>query len=222
MSWLLSYARYLMHQSMLHCWMSNALCWIWLLMPDHVQFTSYVHVACSNLFYRKPELYDCSIKLRVWDGVTWRYTSTGEAQKNEQTSGYIIRSKVGSLQMCLHTLPATASASRRYMAFPFSQLKNTSQVGESCSGANLTELWEEICQIQCEFQLLFSNLYSNFGKAGRVKTNPLATCLWAASMSPWTHIAMCLRVFVCVTARQQLPLWKMHWDWLQKYVCLTY
>ncbi len=97
--------------------------------------------------------------------------------------------------MCLHTLPATASASRRYMDFPFSKLKNSSLVGQSCSGANLTELWEEVCQIQCE-QLLFSNLYSNFGKPGRVK-NPLATCLWAASMSPWTHIAMCLRMFVC-------------------------
>lgn len=71
--------------------------------------------------------------------------------------------------MSLHTLPATASASRWYMDFPFSKLKNSSLVGQSCSGANLTELWEEVCQIQCEFQLLFSNLYSNFGKAGRVK-----------------------------------------------------
>lgn len=91
------------------------------------------------------------------------------------------------------------------MAFPFSQLKNTSLLGESCAGANLMELWEEVSQIQCEFQVLFANLYSNFGKAGRAKTNPLAARLWAASMSPWTCVAVCVWRLVCVPARHQLP-----------------
>lgn len=209
--------------------MSNKLFWICLIKASsrldwarmkHMYMWHVLIYFTESLVYITYHTFWLLHKLRVRDGATWNYILTGEIKKIK--SGYITRSKGGSLQMCLHTLPASASASRRYMAFPFSQLKNSSLVGESCSGANLTKLWEEVCQIQCEFQLLFSNLYSNFGKAGRVKTNPLATCLWAASRSPWTHIAMCLRMFVCVTARQQLPLWKMHRDRLQKSVCLTY
>lgn len=217
MSWLLSHIRHIAQENLFHCWMSNALFRICLINARpctfHIQFElEWDTRSCGMVWFISPEqhitLSDCSIN----ESPKWRDMKLHFNRWNK----HVLKE---SHYKCVS---ACCQPSRRYMLFPFSQLKNSSLVGEGCLGVNLTELWEEVCQIQCEFLLLFSNLYSNSGKAGRLKTNPLATCLWAASMSPWTHIAMCLRMFVCVTARQQLPLWKMHWDRLQKYVCLTY